>query len=109
MTVNAHHRRALRVLLAAVILDMFLGSLFSAVQGTSVWEGLYYATGTATTVGADITPRGTWPHVITVIMMITVIPLFAAVFSLLTAGLTADHVDKRHEELKKHITEAADA
>jgi hypothetical protein len=32
--------------------------------------------------------------------MLTVIPLFAAAFSLLTTGLTADHVDRRQDELK---------
>lgn len=98
---NAHHRRAVRVLALAGALDAMLGVTFGIAQHCGIASGLYFATVTATTVGyGDITPRGWLPHLLAVAMMLTVIPLFAATFSLLTTGLTADHVDRRHGELK---------
>ena len=101
-------RKALRpatlVLTASVALDVVFGVLFSVAQHVSLWNGLYFATTTASTVGyGDITPHGWAPHLISVAIMLTVIPLFSAVFSLLTTGLTSRHVDRRHDELKRHI------
>jgi voltage-gated potassium channel len=100
--VNTHHRRALKVLLTAVSLDIVLGIAFGVSSGTGIPTGIYFATATATTVGyGDVTPHGWLPHVLAMVIMGTVIPLFASVFSLVTTGLTADHVDLRHEELKR--------
>lgn len=96
-----HHQRAVRVLLIAVLADVVLGIAFSLADHVSIGNGLYFATVTATTVGyGDIIPHGWLPHLLSVVIMLTVIPLFASVFSLLTTGWTADHVDKRHHELK---------
>jgi voltage-gated potassium channel len=93
------------VLALAVAADIVLGLAFAWAQGTSAGTGLYFATVTATTVGyGDIAPRGWLPHLLAVTIMLTVIPLFASVFSLLTTGLTTDHVDARHAELKRHVT-----
>jgi voltage-gated potassium channel len=105
---NLHHRRALGIMAAAVALDVALGLLFAAAQHVSAGLGLYFAVTTATTVGyGDVSPRGWAPHVIAVAMMLTVIPLFAATFSLVTTGLTSGdiklHIDKRHGELKDRI------
>ena len=102
---NLHHKRAVTVMSAAVVLDVILGLLFAAAQHVSSWLGLYFAVTTATTVGyGDISPHGWASHVIAVVMMLTVIPLFAATFSLVTTGLTSGdiklHIDRRHEELK---------
>lgn len=103
VALNVHHRRAMYVLFTAVALDVVLGLVFAAAQHVSAWEGLYYATGTALTVGADIAPHGWLPHALTVAMEVTVLPLFASVLALVTTGLTADHVDTRHEELKQKL------
>lgn len=94
---NIHHRRALKVVTLAVLLDAALGAVYAQAMHISTWNGLYYATGIATTSGnsADL-PHGWLPHAVTVLLMITVIPLFACTFSLVTTGFTADHVDKRH-------------
>ena len=51
----------------------------------------------------DVTPHGWLPHLITLAMMATILPLFAAALALITTGLVADHVDKRHDELKRHV------
>jgi hypothetical protein len=107
--VNGHHRIAVRVLSCAIALDIVTGVCFSFAQHVGVPEGLYYATGVATTIGADISPHGWLPHVLTVVMMTTIIPLFAAVFSLFTTGLTADHVDKRHREMSVKIEAVREA
>jgi hypothetical protein len=97
-------RRALVVLGLSLALDFVFGIWFAAVEHISAWNGLYFATTTASTVGyGDITPQGWRGHLLAVAIMLTVIPLFSAVFSLLTTALTTKHVDLRHAELKRHI------
>lgn len=100
---NVHHKKALRVLAVTVVLDVALGAAFGYSTHTGFWHGVYCATGTATTVGCDVDPQGWLSHVVSAIMMLTIIPLFASVFSFFTTGLTADHIDVRHEQLKEHV------
>lgn len=103
---NSHRRRAYEVLGATTALDVVLGISFGAADHVGAWNGLYFATTTATTVGyGDITPHGWLPHLIAVAIMVTVIPLFTSVFSFFTTSLTADHIDAKHDELKRHITD----
>jgi hypothetical protein len=106
--VNVHHQRAVKVITLAVLLDAALGAGYAQAMRISTWNGLYYATGIATTSGnsADL-PHGWLPHALTMGMMCLVIPLFAATFSLATTGLTADHVDKRHRQMADHVTTTA--
>ena len=102
---NKNHRRALWVIITAAILDIIFGIIFAAAAHVSIGMGLYYATATATTAGnAPVTLSGWLPYTLTVLIMLTVIPLFSACFSLFTAGLTTNHVDQRHEEMKAHVT-----
>jgi TRAP-type mannitol/chloroaromatic compound transport system permease large subunit len=103
--VNIHKQQAVKVLILAISLDVCLGVGYAFASSIPVWQGLYYATGVATTSGnSPDVPHGWLPYVLSALMMLTVIPLFAASFSLITTGLTADHVDRRHHELKAHIT-----
>jgi voltage-gated potassium channel len=105
---NVHHRRALAVLSGAVLLDIAAGLAFGAADHVGTWDGLYWATTTATTVGyGDLVPHGWLPHALAVACMVTVIPLFASVFSLVTTGFTASHVDKRHDQMTNHVTTTA--
>ncbi len=90
------HRRALAVIAAAAALDLACGLAFAAAEHVSRLTGIYWAVATATTVGyGDVTPHTTAGHVIAVTVMLTVVPLFAASFSLFTSGLTAEHVHRR--------------
>jgi voltage-gated potassium channel len=101
-----HHRRALAVLSVAALLDAVLGLAFAAADHISVPDGLFFALTTATTVGyGDITAHGWLPHLLTVAMMLTVIPLFAAAFSLLTSGLTSTSVTASEHRMKAHFEE----
>jgi hypothetical protein len=102
--VNVHHRRALQVLLATAVADVVLGAAYGYASHIGFWHGLYCATGTATTVGCDVALQGWLPHAISAVMMLTVVPLFASVFAFFTTGLTADHIDTRHTEMKEHVT-----
>lgn len=108
MKINSHHKRALQVLGATVTLDVILGVLYGLADHVHVLHGMYCAIGTATTVGCDIPPVNGYAYVLSVVMMLTVVPLFASCFSFFTSGLTADHVDAKTEnqttELKQHLT-----
>ena len=103
-------RRILTILGLSVALDIVFGVLFAFAQHVSVGTGLYFATTTASTVGyGDVTPHGWAPHVIAVAMMITVIPLFASVFSLFTTALTTAHVDRKHKAMIDHLHQQHEA
>ena len=103
-------RRILTILGLSVALDVIFGVLFAFAQHIPVGTGLYFATTTASTVGyGDVTPHGWVPHVIAVAMMITVIPLFASVFSLFTTALTTAHVDRKHKALMDKMHEHHEA
>lgn len=99
-----HHARALVVIGAAAVLDCGLGLWFAAAERIPAPDGLYWAVTTATTVGyGDISPHGRAGHLIAVAVMLTVVPLFAAAFSLFTSGLTAGHVRAAEHRIKKHV------
>lgn len=101
MTINIHHRRALVTLVITVVLDLILGFAYGHYMGIGAWHGIYCATGTATTVGCDIVPRGQAAYIISFVMFITVVPLFASVFSFFITGLTTDHVE---QHVEKHVS-----
>jgi len=94
MRVNVHHRRAAFVLGTTIVLDLALGVGYGSVNGIGIGHGIYCATGTATTVGCDIAPHGWLAYLLSTMMMVTIVPLFASVFAFFTTGLTADHIDK---------------
>lgn len=98
----SHHRAALLTVAAALGLDAVAGVLFAAVEHLPAWHGLYWALATAVTVG-DVTPVTGWGHVIAAVVCLTVVPLFAATFSLFTSGLTATHVRGAERRIKAHV------
>jgi voltage-gated potassium channel len=88
------HSRALATLWVAVVLDALGGVAFALVEHRPLGDGLYWALTTATTVGyGDITPHTVAGHLIAIAVMMTVVPLFVAVFSLLTSTLTSTHIE----------------
>lgn len=99
-----NRRAAVYTIVAAVGFD-FIGAVwFAAVEHLSLTTGLYWSVTTATTVGyGDVTPHTHLGRFIAVLVMLTVIPLFAATFSLLTTSLTTMHVSKLHDEALAHI------
>jgi voltage-gated potassium channel len=99
-----NRRAALYTIALAVGFDVIGAIWFAAVENISVASGLYWSVTTATTVGyGDISPHTDTGHVIAVLVMLTVIPLFAATFSLLTTSLTAIHASKLHAEALAHL------
>lgn len=98
------HRRALVTIAIAATLDIAGGVAFATVEHRSIAVGLYWAVTTATTTGyGDVTPRTPVGHVIAVLVMLTVVPLFAATFSLLTSGLTAAHVRAEGAQARRRL------
>lgn len=104
---NWHHKRAVQILALTVSLDAIFGVLYSFAERIPALHGMYCALGTATTVGCDIPPDNGFGYVLEVAMMLTVVPLFAAVFSFFTSGLTSDHVEKltdaQTQQIKDHV------
>jgi voltage-gated potassium channel Kch len=97
-------RAAVTTILTAVSFDVVGAFWFAAAEHISVATGLYWSVTTATTVGyGDVTPHTHTGRLIAVLVMLTVIPLFAATFSLLTTSLTTMHVSKLHAEALAHI------
>ena len=76
------------LLLASAVVIVFIGAgLFSLAEHISYGIGLYWAIVTATTVGyGDVTPHNTAGRVIAAGVMLTTIPLVAAVFALLAGA-----------------------
>jgi voltage-gated potassium channel len=69
---------------------MIGGAVFAATQGASFGTGLYWAVTTASTVGyGDVTPHNTSGRVVAAAVMLTTIPMLAAVFALVTGSAAA--------------------
>jgi hypothetical protein len=107
---HRHHSAALGTVTAAVVLDAALGVWFGAADHIGIPDGLFFATTTATTVGyGDLTAHGWLPHLLAVTMMLTVIPLFAATFSLFTSGLASESVHARLAAAEQRIKDHTEA
>jgi voltage-gated potassium channel len=97
-------RAAIYTIVGAAGFDLLGAVWFAAVEHLSVLTGIYWSVTTATTVGyGDITPHTHVGRSVAVLVMLTVIPLFAATFSLLTTSLTTMHLSKLHDEALAHI------
>ena len=89
------HAAALATIACAGALDLAGGIVFAAAEHIPVTSGLYWAVATATTVGyGDISPVNPAGRLIAVLVMITVIPLFGATFSLFTSGLSGIRIER---------------
>jgi voltage-gated potassium channel len=90
------HRKHIAALLAAALgCVLGGGALFAWSQGRPFTTGLYWAITTATTVGyGDVTPTNGAGRVIASAVMLTTIPLLAAVFALLTGGVVVTGIRK---------------
>ena len=99
------HRPAIITIFAAASLDLLGAWLFSITEHISFGLSCYWAVVTATTIGyGDIAPRTAAGHWIAIMVALTVVPLFAATFSLFTAGLGAIHLGKAEDRLADHVT-----
>lgn len=109
---NVHHQRAALLFGIVIALDLLFGALFGVADHVGVWDGVYFGIVTVTTVGfGDVVPHGWAGHLIAVAIMLLILPLWSTVFSFITAGLTADHMDAKTDrqtaELKEHVSDTA--
>jgi voltage-gated potassium channel len=89
------HAAAVITITCASVLDLAGGIVFAAAEHIPVTSGLYWAVTTATTVGyGDIEPVNPHGRLIAVLVMLTVIPLFGATFSLFTSGLSGIYISR---------------
>ena len=101
-----HRRIAVFTIAAAVVLDAVLGLAFAKAEDIPAAHGLFCGLANAVTDGCDIAPRTTAAYVVTAMEYLLVVPLFAAAFSLATAGLTAVHVESAERRIKDHVNGA---
>ncbi len=87
-------RRQAAVLLALVLVFTVGGGVaFAVSQGVSPFVGIYWAVTTATTVGyGDVTPHNTAGRVIAILVMLTTIPLLAAVFAVVAGSVAVTRI-----------------
>lgn len=95
-------RKAWTVLITAGSLDVLFGAWFAGAEHLAVVTGWYWAITTAVTVGSDVQPHNSLGRLITVLVALTVIPLFAATWSLITAKLASSRLDEVEGRLKRH-------
>jgi hypothetical protein len=81
------------------------GVIFALSEHVPVISGMYWSLEEATTVGTGVEPHHTLGKVIKVVVALTVIPLFAATFSIFTTALTATHVQNVEDNIKQHVTD----
>jgi voltage-gated potassium channel len=85
-----HRRNVATLLLTAVACTLIGAGLFAISQDIPFSTALYWAITTATTVGyGDVTPHNGIGRLIASAVMLTTIPLLAAVFALVTGGAAA--------------------
>jgi len=96
-------RRAVRrhvlvdVALIAVAVWLTSGTLFSLVEGVSLFDGLYWALVTMTTVGyGDITPKTTYGKIIAMLTIMSGIAVYTATISL-AAGTIVEAAERRRQ------------
>ncbi|HEX3824747.1 MAG TPA: ion channel [Mycobacteriales bacterium] len=89
--VSGNHRRHIGILFSAVVICVVAGgAAFAASQHVAVTTGLYWAVTSATTVGyGDVIPHNGAGRLIAVAVMLTTIPLLAAIFALVTGTAAA--------------------
>jgi voltage-gated potassium channel len=94
--VGARHTRHVIALLGlAAACVVAGGALFGATQRLPFTTGLYWAVTTVTTVGyGDVTPHDPAARLIASGVMLTAIPLLAAVFALVTGAAAAAGVKR---------------
>jgi len=86
---NIKRHQAVALLSFALTAILVGGGLFSVTEHVSFGTGVYWAVVTASTVGyGDVTPHNTAGRIVAAAVILTAIPLLAAVFAL-TAGLAA--------------------
>jgi hypothetical protein len=98
-TQMSHHRIALYVIAAALILTIADGLAFAAAEHIPAWHGIYCIWMTEVTVGGDVQPAS-WGYAC---LAFAPFPLLAAAFSLFTSALAAVHVHAAKREILKGI------
>jgi voltage-gated potassium channel len=91
---GVNHRRHVAVLLTGAIACVLIGAAaFGATQHLPFTTGVYWAITTAATVGyGDVTPDNASGRFVAAAVMLTTIPLLAAVFALLTGAAVASRI-----------------
>jgi len=109
---NDGRRRAVKVIAVCLLVLLADSAGFAVAERIPFWHGLYVILANAETFGGDVPPTNTAGYVCNTVVLLVLIPLFGAVISFFTSGLTEAHVKnetaKLHEKLdSQHSAHAA--
>lgn len=100
-----HRRAAILTILAAALMDVACGLAYAFTEHQPIGQSLFCGVANAVTEGSCPPPATVAGHLIDLVEFVLVVPLVAAVFSLLTSGLAGMHTAASEERLKAHLEE----
>ena|SRR5271170_6037892 len=95
-------KKALGILALAIAVVISASWFISRTWNLSLWHGFYCSSATALTVGCDKYPPSLSGQVVTVVLMLVAVPLFAIAFSLLTSIHIHKRINKSMDEKLDH-------
>lgn len=98
-----HRRAAILTILAAALMDVACGLAYAFTEHQPIGQSLFCGVANAVTEGSCPPPSTVAGHLIDLVEFVLVVPLVAAVFSLLTSGLTSVHVRAAEDRIKQHV------
>jgi len=108
---NEGRRRAVKVIGACLVVLFADSAAFSVAERIPFWHGLYVILANAETFGGDVGPSNAAGYACNAVVLLVLIPLFGAVISFFTSGLTETHVKaetaKLHAKMDAHHAEHA--
>lgn len=91
---NVHHKRAVAVFIVVLVLDALLGYVLALTEHVPAWHGVYCTVGLTTTDGCDLAFHHGQTYALALVAMVLFVPFWTGVFSLVTTGFIADHMEK---------------
>lgn len=98
-----HRKAAIFTILAAAVMDVACGLAYAVAEHQPTGQSLFCGVANAVTEGSCPAPVTVAGHLIELVEFVLVVPLVAAVFSLLTSGLTSVYVRAAEDRIKRHV------
>lgn len=94
----SHKEKMGWIIATCAVLDIAAGVLFAHYERLSIFHGISWAIGVATTSGSRYSPVNNTGDLLQDIAQLTIIPLFGAAFSYFISGVTTDKVQSQLDD-----------